>query len=234
MSIHSPARESSPAKHKNRAHIYVSIYKDFHDFGSHHEEHHDNGKLQRWTILVEPYKHHHLLNLHHTGIDPLIFFIRREEETRSWACRTRRPGTDDEKNLIGKIMIGESKLPSTVKVEELLRARLPPDEDSEITEHDCEQWIRGAIHALQEADLVERFEIDEFMVFARGYVKERVMMIEGEEDLAPQTVEYKKAERHANVVKKKTGRGFWLSYPHSEANSPATNSREGSPYGGLM
>ncbi len=230
MSTRSPTREGSPAKHKNRAHIYVSIYKDLHGSKTNHEEHHTDGQLQRWTILVEPYKHHHLLNLHHSGIEPLIFFIRREEETRSWACRTRRPDIDDEKKLIGKIMIGESKLSSTVKVEELLRARLPPDDDMEITEHDCEQWIRGAIHALQEADLVERFEIDEFTVFARGYVKERLAM---EEDLAPAVVEYKKAEKHADVVKKKTGRGFWLSYPHSAANSPA-RSREGSPYGGLM
>lgn len=260
MARGSPARGDSPAKHKDRAHIYVSIYRDeeLENSKSHHRHSKDNNdehghvndaddddcpQPDRWTILVEPHKHH-MLSLHHSaGIDPLIFFIRHEDQSRSWACRTSRPDQEDEQNLIGKIMIGESKqLASTVGVEELLRARphLPPDEETSLTKWRCEQWIRGAVRALQEEGLVGEFDLDEFMVFAKGYVKDRQLAMG--EGLPPAEVEYSKvATTNRGREPKKSGRGFWLSYPHSAASSPARKPRERhpfggqeSPYGGLM
>jgi len=237
MSAGAAAHGGSPAKHKNRSHIYISIYDDQDGSTSRgnrekqEEEAHD-GDYYRWAILVEPYKHH-MLSLHHSGTEPLIFFIRREEETSSWACHTRPPDQGDEqKLLVGKILIGESKLATTVGVEELLRARLLPDPETSLAERTSEQWIRGAIRALQDEALVEQFDLDEFMTFARGYVKERLAT---SEDLAPAAVvEYGDDAKHrSGNGPKKTGRGFWMSYPQSGTSSPA-RSREASPYGGLM
>lgn len=238
----------------------MSIYRGKEPDGSKSQHHHDDDdekkerehlndvgdddctQSDRWTILVEPHKQH-MLSLHHSGIEPLIFFIRREDQSRSWACRTRRPDPDDEQNLVGKILIGESKqLASTVRVEELLRARphLPPDEETSLTKRKCEQWIRGAVRALQEEGLVEKFDIDDFMVFAKRYVKDR--QLAPGEGLPPANVDYSKVTTtNRGREPKKSGRGFWLSYPNSAASSPARKPGEkhpfgghGSPYSGLM
>ena len=115
--------------------------------------------------------------------------------------------------------------------------------------------MRAAVHALQEGGLVERFDLDAFMTFARGYVVEREGSLgvskEEEEDLAPPpVVEFAPdvvggsgvvKEKHgegghavAAVGLKKRGRGFWLSWPHSVTADGKAREREGSPYGGLM
>ena len=121
--------------------------------------------------------------------------------------------------------------------------------------------MRAAVHALQEGGLVERFDLDAFMTFARGYVAGReggvgvsgeVEEEEEEGDLAPPAVvefapnvlvgggggakeKHGEGEHAVAVVGlKKRGRGFWLSWPHSVAADGKAREREESPYGGLM
>jgi hypothetical protein len=236
MSTGSPSGRSFTTKSTDKTHIFVSIYNDrpkslSHE-GSHgsHESQHSRSS-HRWTILVEPHKHRRL-SLHHSDPEPILFLISRDHASSSWASHTRHPEPADEENLIGKIHIGESKNVTTVQVEELLRARLLPDGEEWPLDRTSEDWIRAAVHALQEGGVVERFGLDEFMTFARGYVVERQAAVS--EDLAPAAIEYAHVAKHATgPVVKKSGHGFWLSWPHSASNVPA-RSREGSPYGGLM
>ena len=218
--------------------------------------------------MEQPHKHRRL-SLHHNAPDPepVLFLIGRDNTTTSsWACHSRHPDSADVENLLGKIHIGDcdAKHATTVQIEELLRAQLPPpgeEADGWPADRTSEHWIRVAVHALQDGGLVERFDLDEFMTFARSYVAERSQMTTTEEDLAPPpAIEYahvgseyggrgeeKKLGRTTNTTgstvagmknsKATTGRrGFWLSWPHATSNTASSSerSREASPYGGLM
>jgi hypothetical protein len=233
MSTGSPGKSQSFAtKSTEKTHIFVSVYDDRGKAASQegsHDAHHSH--THRWTILVEPHRHRRL-SLHHTDPEPVLYLISRDHTSSSWACHSRHLDPADEENLIGKIHIGESKNATTVQVEELLRARLLPDAEEWPLDRTSEYWVRAAIHALQEGGLVEHFDLDDFMTFARGYVAERQAAVS--EDLAPAAIEYAHIAKHGrSAAVKKTGRGFWLSWPHSASNTPA-RSRDGSPYGGLM
>lgn len=232
MSTSTANDRSFTPKSSDKTHIFVSIYNDppksASQEGSSQSRH---SHALRWAILVEPHKHRRL-SLHHTDPEPVLFLISRDHTSSSWASHFRHPEPVDEENLIGKIHIGESKHASTVKIEELLRARLLPDEEEWPVERTSEYWVRAAVHALKEGGVIEPFDLDEFMTFARGYVAERQAAVS--EDLAPAAIEYAHVAKHeSSPAAKKSGRGFWLSWPHSASNSPA-RSREGSPYAGLM
>jgi hypothetical protein len=232
MSGDSPTGRSFTTKSTNRTHIFVSIYHDrprSASHGAHHDAHH--AQSHRWTILVEPAKHRRL-SLHHGDTEPVLFLIARDYNSSSWASHSRHLDPTDEENFVGKIHIGESRNPTTVQVEELLRARLLPEGEEWPQERTSEHWIRAAIHALQEGGLVEKFELDDFMAFARGYVAEREA--DASEDVAPAAIEYARIEKPEHrAPPKKSGLGFWISYPHSAFRTPL-RSRDASPYGGLM
>jgi hypothetical protein len=231
MSGDSPSSRSFTAKSTNRTHIFVSIYHDQPRSAS-HGGHHDSLPAQsyRWTILVEPAKHRRL-SLHHGDTEPVLFLINKDNSS-SWACHFRHLDPTDEENFVGKIHIGESRNATTIQVEELLRARLLPEGEEWPRERTSEYWIRAAVHALQEGGLVEKFELDDFMTFAKGYVAEREA--DASEDVAPAAIEYARIERPEHrSPSKKLGLGFWISYPQSAFHSPL-RSREASPYGGLM
>ena len=232
MSTVLPNGRSFTPKATDRTHIFVSIYNDRPTTASQegsHKSHHSQS--HRWTILVEPHRHHRL-SLHHSDTEPVLFLISRDHTSSSWACHSRHLDPADEESLIGKIHIGESKNATTVQIEELLRSRLPPDAEEWPSERTSEHWVRAAVHALHEGALVEKFDLDQFMAFARSYVMERQSAVS--DDLAPAAIEYAHIAKHGQREGlKKTGRGFWLSWPHSASNSPA-RSREASPYNGLM
>jgi len=232
MSGDSPSGRSFTTKSTNRTHIFVSIYHDRPKSASHsgpHDPHH--AQSHRWAILVEPAKHRRL-SLHHGDTDPILFLIARDYISSSWACHSRHLDPSDEENFIGKIHIGESRNATTVQVEELLRPRLLPEGEEWPQERTSEYWIRAAIHALQEGGLIEKFELDDFMTFARSYVAEREA--DASEDVAPAAIEYARIERpEHSPATKKLGLGFWISYPQSAFHSPL-RSRDASPYGGLM
>lgn len=232
MSAGSASSRSFTMKSRDKTHLFVAIYKDkpssVAQEGS--DESHD-AHSYRWTILVEPHRSHRL-SLHHQNTEPVLFLISRDHTSSSWASHSRYLDPAEEENLIGKIHIGESKNASTAEVCELLRARLLADAQEWPLERTSGHWIRAAIHALQEGNLIEPFDLDEFMTFARSYVMEREAAVS--EDIAPAAIEYAHvAKQRHSPAPKKSGRGFWLSWPHSASNTPA-RSRESSPYGGLM
>ena len=232
MSGDSPSGRSFTAKSTNRTHIFVAIYHDQPNSASpgvHHDPHH--AQSCRWTILVEPAKHRRL-SLHHGDPEPVLFLNTRNHNSSSWACHSRHLDPTDGENFIGKIHIGESRNATTVQVEELLRARLLPEGEEWPHERTSEYWIRAAVHALQEGGLVEKFELDDFMAFARRYVAGREA--DASEDVAPAAIEYARIERSEHhPPSKKLGLGFWISYPQSAFHSPL-RSRDASPYGGPM
>jgi hypothetical protein len=231
MSTGSPSGRSFTSKATDRTHFFVSIYNDRPPSASQEGSHGSNHSHHyRWGILVEPHKHRRL-SLHHSDPQPVLFLICRENTCSSWASHSRHLNPADEESLVGKIHIGESKNATTVKVQELLRSRLPPDGEDWPSDRTSEHWIRAAVYALQEGGLIETFDLEEFMTFARSYVVERESALS--EDLAPAAIDYAKHGHREASKKTTTGRGFWLSWPHSASNSPA-RSREGSPYGGLM
>src|SRR2546423_12074179 len=165
MATGSPNGRSFTPKATDRTHTFVSIYNDPPTTGSRpgsNESHHSHS--HRWTILVEPHRHRRL-SLHHSDPKPVLFLISRDNTSSSWAPHFRHLDPDDEENLIGKIHIGESKSATTVKIEELLRSRLPPEGEDWPSERTSEHWIRAAVHALQEGGVIDTFDLDEFMTF---------------------------------------------------------------------
>jgi hypothetical protein len=224
--------QSFTPKPSNKTHIFVSIYYDGPKSVSREESHQSrHSHPHRWTILVEPHRHQRL-SLHHTDPKPVLFLISRDHTSSSWASHSRHPEAVDDESLVGKIHIGQSKHPSTVKIEELLRARLLPDGGEWPLDRTSEHWARAAVHALQEGGVVERFDLDDFMTFARGYVAQR--QVAAAQDLAPAAIEYAHVAKHASSpAVKKSKHGFWLSWPHSASNSPV-RSRESSPCAGLV
>jgi hypothetical protein len=234
MSTAAANGRSLTTKSNDKTHVFVSIYSDRGNSASKEEESQEaqHSHPHRWTVLVEPHRHRRL-SLHHSDPEPVLFLISRDHSSSSWACHSRHPDPVEEAHLIGKIHIGDSKHATIVQIEELLRARLGPDEEEWPLDRTSEHWTRAAVHALQEGGVIERFDLDEFMTFARRYVEER-QAAAAAEDVAPAAIDYEPIAKHGkSLVQKKSGRGFWLSWPHSASNSPA-QSRDSSPYGGLM
>jgi hypothetical protein len=209
----------------NKTHIFVAIYSDRPKSVSRDESHQSrHSHPDRWTILVEPHRHHRLSLHHHTDPKPVLFLISRDHTSSSWASHARHPEAVDDESLVGKIHIGQSKHASTVKIEELVRARLLPDGAEWPLDRTSEYWARAAVHALQEGGVVERFDLDDFMTFARAYVAQRQVA-------APAAIEYAPVAKHASSpAAKKAKHGFWLSWSHSASNSPV-ESRESSSVG---
>ena len=212
---------------KNHAHVYVAIWN--YQAAANPLEAGQAAYLVthlRWGILIDPPKQR-LLSLSHSVGERTMILIDQDDKTRSWSCHSRHPNREDEVSLIGKILVADSKSASTTaKVQESLRARPVPDPTTVNGEGVSEHWVRKVLHTLQDEDLVQKFDVDEFMHFAKSYGMERLTSTE---DFAPPAVAYAMVAQHSSDTKQsKSGRNFWLSLPSSDPSSPAS-SRDASP-----
>lgn len=201
-----PDSTPSPPTHGHRihTHFYVCIYQDRSVEAPPNPQ---NGNSKQhwsyvWAVEVEPLEHHRFhIRVHHhhdhAAPKPILFYIRRNGVSSSWACHSRVPDAEDQKYLVGKILVGESKVfAAPALVEELLRTRRLPEleEEDGVTEKESDGWIRKAILVLQEEGLIEAFDLDELVTFAKRYVEARVISKrQGEEDAVPAAVRYDKA-----------------------------------------
>ena len=88
-------------------------------------------------------------------------------------------------HVLGGILVG--KITDEVKIEQIenILRPVPLPVKGEIPEQTCVTWIKAAIRALQDANLVRDFDVNNFMVYALRFADKR--MKEG----VPEYVTYK-------------------------------------------
>lgn len=182
-----------------------------------------------WIISVEPH-HTQVPGLSHKDPEPLHYTATKNLETGSYTVKEH--DLSDGPGIIGNILIVESAHMSSAKLLEILehdlgstsktsqsKDRQPSDDD------EPEHWIRHAIHGLQHRKIADSFQIDEFMMFAHGYLANRL------ENERPALIAYPKI--HKDHEKKSSKHKFWISNPMA-ARTKTNTSGEAMKYGGLM
>lgn len=204
------------ASHK--AHVYVSFYHTAEDVGTR-----SLGKdlPHLWTILVEPHKH--LLSFHHkTDEQETDFLPPTPQEADSIGLLTRQPTKSDQNQRIGKILIGHNRNTTLDEVDKILQKNMHPSEKEVPSDGYQRNWIHAAVKVLQEHQLIDVFDIGEFLIFGKAYGTER------EHGQGPAAVVYPVLEG------KKHSHGFWISHPSREAVPWSQRHDYPSKYGGLM
>jgi uncharacterized protein DUF6914 len=83
------------------------------------------------------------------------------------------PGND--MHMLGAIMVG--KVPHEVlnmQIENLLCYHVPLPMKGAVPDQNCVTWIKAALRALQDEELVEEFDVDEFMTYALRFADRRM------------------------------------------------------------
>jgi hypothetical protein len=122
--------------------------------------------------------------------------------------------------IAGSILIQRDAPTSAQKLFDRLEAGLeafPPELDGS---EGFEQWIRLALHALQQENIVQPFDVEMFMSFSQAYLIRRM---DGE---GPARIAYSRMHKDHTQKEKK---GFWVSYPQAHAYRDRRD-----VYGGLM
>lgn len=205
--------------------IYVSVT------GPQAEGKHDGYRRQQhiWLISVEPH-HSAIPGLSHKDREPLHYAASKDPETGVYTLKSFEIA--DGPGIIGNILIVESAHVSSDKLREALEEDLGPtspiskSKDREPSDDEPEHWIRNAIHGLQQRKLAESFQIEEFMMFAHGYLANRL------ENETPAMIAYPKI--HKDHEKKSSKRKFWISHPTAERRTRVNSNGDALVYGGLM
>lgn len=173
-----------------------------------------------WMISVEPH-HFHIPGTQQKHEEPTHF-------TATWDEKDGRHNVhlhqiDNEPGIIGNILIAESAKVSTDKFHQFLEEELASSTGG--SPDAPENWIKGALRALQKHKVADEFNIDEFMTWAHAYEADRAR---GE---GQALVAYPKA--HKDHESKGSKHKFWVSYPPKQR---VKHNEEGNPskYGGLM
>lgn len=182
-----------------------------------------------WLISVEP---HHTYTSQVPGIgnkdkEPLHYAASKDPESGHYTLKSFEVA--DGPSIIGNILIVENGHVSTDKLREVLEEELGPKASvshSKDSDDEPEQWIRRAIHGLQHRKIADHFAIEEFMMFAHGYLANR---LEGE---TPALIAYPKI--HKDHEKKSSKKRFWISHPTSERRTRVNSNGDALTYGGLM
>ncbi|KAF2483396.1 hypothetical protein BDY17DRAFT_345987 [Neohortaea acidophila] len=211
--------------------VYVSItgpkpseHDSSHRPGYHRPQH-------TWLISIEPHHSHLMPGIGHKDKDrePIHYAATWDAEAETYAIAThslvRDPG------IIGNILIVEEAHVSTERLHGMLKEDVsplsPPSKrrDHASSEDEPEHWLRGAIHGLQHRNVAQKFDVDEFFLFAHGYVANRL------ENEAPALIAYPKIHKEAD--KKSSKSRFWVSTP-TQHRTRKDSSGQAKIYGGLM
>lgn len=195
------------------------------------KEQHDGYRRQRhiWLISVEP---HHTYTSQVPGMgnkdhEPLHYAASKDPETGVYTLKSFEVA--DGPSIIGNILIVENGHVSTDKLREVLEEELgsrSSASQSKDSDDEPESWIRRAIHSLQHRKIADSFAIEEFMMFAHGYLANR---LEGE---TPALIAYPKL--HKDHEKKSSKHKFWISHPTAQRRTRVNSNGEALTYGGLM
>ncbi|KAN0079708.1 hypothetical protein V8E54_004922 [Elaphomyces granulatus] len=77
-------------------------------------------------------------------------------------------------HILGGIMVGKVPHEVTIsQIEDILRP-VPLPVKGAMPKETCATWVKAAIQALQEAELVEKFDVDGFMAHAQDFANKRM------------------------------------------------------------
>ncbi|KAF2718688.1 hypothetical protein K431DRAFT_197493, partial [Polychaeton citri CBS 116435] len=159
----------------------------------------------KWMISVEPHQHHTPLIHKEKHPEPYHFFAVWDETSQTYDITST--GAEDHEGIIGNILVSDHAKTNIDEMKALLVTRLRHQNSSLPSEatspEEPEHWIRVALHALQDDELVERFDVGEFMTFAHAFIANRLG-----DNGAPAMVAY--PVLHKDHEKKKQHQNFWL------------------------
>lgn len=122
--------------------------------------------------------------------------------------------------IIGTILIQRNAHASAQKLFDRLEAGIeafPSDLDGN---EESEYWVRLALYALQQENIIQPFDVEMFMSFSLAYLARRM---DGD---GPARIAYSRLHKDHSQKEKK---GFWVSYPQAHAYQDRSD-----VYGGLM
>lgn len=180
--------------------------------------------FQEWKISLKP-KPASRFRLQKHDLQSAVFGVGRSTAS-SWMTKQT---TLDESEPAVKIVVGELKSEAEVaRAEAVLLSMKLPDVAATPTDVNL-VWLREAIRRLQRKELVDEFDVEDFMTFAQDHVSKAPTG--GRPTLAPSKINYV-AKHAAKAHAKSNHQGFWFSHPQG-AGAHAVR-RTNDPYGGLM
>ena len=203
------------------ANIYVSVTRTVDT--PHQETYHR--PVHTWMLSIEPH-HTHFAGVGRKDPEPIHYAATRNEETGTYTIETHQ--AENGPVIIGNILVVEFTHTSAEDIHKLLEELLGPGSQAKSKDDDDGEpgsWIRRALHAMQKRNIAERFDVDEFLVWARAYQANRM------DNEAPALVAYPKI--HKDHEKKASKHKFWISHPMA-ARTKMNDRGEASTYGGLM
>ncbi|KAK3049260.1 hypothetical protein LTR09_009438 [Extremus antarcticus] len=208
-----------------RFNIYVSVTRAAKENGDRYHR-----PVHAWLISIEPHHGHsfHIPGTSHKEPEPIHFAAAKDEDTGIYTISIHPH--DSEPAIIGNILIAEEVQTSDQQIRKLLEEELGEEskrtaDDRRSTGQEAEHWIEHAIKAMHKRNIIETFDVGQFLTFAHSYEASRM---DGE---AQALVAYPGI--HKEPEKKDSKNRFWVSHPMS--NRTRVNNRgEASVYGGLM
>jgi len=161
----------------NKRRIFISLY--FHDeLSIGHNRNRLETSAYNWGILIRP----KYPRGHDTQAFDITNGVRLDGNTmndfnpnRDWYFRSNEHvNPANNIHLLGGIMVGkvQHKVQNS-QVEDILRHVPLPVKGAE-PQQNCVTWIKAAIQALQDAELAEKFDVDDFMTCALRFADRRM------------------------------------------------------------
>ena len=162
----------------NKRRIFVSMYfRDELSVG--HYRNRLGTSAYHWGILIRP----KYSRGHDTQAFDTTNGVRLDGENmndfnpdRDWYFRSNEHvNPANNTHILGGIMIGKIRHEiQNSQIEDILR-RVPLPVKGTVPQQNCVTWIKAAIQALQDAELVEKFDVDEFMTYALHFGDRRMV-----------------------------------------------------------
>jgi uncharacterized protein DUF6914 len=156
----------------NKRRIFISMYfRDEFSIGQYRNSYH-------WGILIRP----KYPSGHDTHAFDITNGVRLDGKTmtdlnpnRDWYFRlNEHVNPANNTHILGGIMVGKVPHEVTIsQIEDILRP-VPLPVKGAVPQETCATWVKAAIRALQEAELVEKFDVDGFMAHAQDFANKRM------------------------------------------------------------